>query len=114
MRATITPGGTVRGTATVPGDKSISHRWVILAATARGRSRLRGLPRSLDVRSTARVVGALAPQGSEGLRRWEARSDEEGSTGAPRVDGPQSAVDVEGWGREALVQASAALDCGNS
>ena len=38
MLARIQPGGTLRGTARVPGDKSIAHRWLILAATARGRA----------------------------------------------------------------------------
>lgn len=43
----------------VPGDKSISHRALMLAAVARGTSRV-GLPlASLDVRSTARVLRQL-------------------------------------------------------
>ncbi|MBX9927769.1 MAG: hypothetical protein K2X99_02550, partial [Gemmatimonadaceae bacterium] len=43
----------------VPGDKSISHRALILAALGDGRSRIRGLLRSADVRSTAGVLRAL-------------------------------------------------------
>jgi len=44
---------------TVPGDKSIAHRALILAALARGESRLRNVPAGLDVRSTQRALRAL-------------------------------------------------------
>ena len=47
------------GTIRVPGDKSITHRVILLAAMARGRSRIRGALTSLDARSTARVVRQL-------------------------------------------------------
>jgi 3-phosphoshikimate 1-carboxyvinyltransferase len=43
----------------VPGDKSIAHRAIMLAALARGRSRLRGIPDGLDVQSTQRAMAAL-------------------------------------------------------
>jgi 3-phosphoshikimate 1-carboxyvinyltransferase len=49
----------------VPGDKSISHRALMLAAVAPGRSRVRGLLDSADVRSTAaclRALGAAVPE----------------------------------------------------
>lgn len=42
-----------------PGDKSISHRALLLAALAPGTSRLRGLLDSADVHSTARALEAL-------------------------------------------------------
>ena len=48
-------GGVVRP----PGDKSISHRVVMLAALARGKSELRGLLTGDDVKSTARVLRQL-------------------------------------------------------
>jgi 3-phosphoshikimate 1-carboxyvinyltransferase len=48
-------GGVVRP----PGDKSISHRVVMLAALARGNSELRGLLTGDDVKSTARVLRQL-------------------------------------------------------
>jgi 3-phosphoshikimate 1-carboxyvinyltransferase len=48
-------GGAVR----VPGDKSITHRVLLLAAMARGLSRIRGALTSLDARSTARVLRQL-------------------------------------------------------
>ena len=49
----------VRGTITPPGDKSISHRALILAAVTRGKSRITGLLDSADVRSTALALRAL-------------------------------------------------------
>ena len=44
MRVRITPGGHVEGRVRVPGDKSIAHRWLIFAATARGPSALVEVP----------------------------------------------------------------------
>ena len=52
----------VAGTLRVPGDKSISHRSLILASLADGESRIRGILESDDVRSTAGVVRALGGQ----------------------------------------------------
>ena len=37
-KKTISPGGSVSGVVELPGDKSISHRYAILAALAQGRS----------------------------------------------------------------------------
>jgi 3-phosphoshikimate 1-carboxyvinyltransferase len=65
----------------VPGDKSITHRALLLAGLARGRSRIEGALTSLDARSTARVLRALGVAVSplqvgttvtvSGRRRWE-------------------------------------------
>lgn len=49
----------VRGSVCVPGDKSLTHRLLLLAGLAPGRSRLRGALASLDARSTAAVLRAL-------------------------------------------------------
>ena len=49
----------VSGVVRPPGDKSISHRALLLAALARGRSELTGLLTGEDVKSTARVLRAL-------------------------------------------------------
>jgi len=49
----------VRGAVRPPGDKSISHRALLLAALARGRSELVGLLTGADVKSTARVLRQL-------------------------------------------------------
>jgi 3-phosphoshikimate 1-carboxyvinyltransferase len=49
----------VEGTIRVPGDKSISHRALIMAALGTGASTIRGVLDSQDVRSTASVLRAL-------------------------------------------------------
>ncbi|MHB1721517.1 MAG: 3-phosphoshikimate 1-carboxyvinyltransferase [Acidiferrobacter sp.] len=56
---TVTPGGPLRGTVTVPGDKSISHRAVMLAALAEGRSTITTLLEGEDVLSTITAFRAL-------------------------------------------------------
>jgi 3-phosphoshikimate 1-carboxyvinyltransferase len=52
----------VAGTVRVPGDKSITHRVLLLAAMALGSSRIRGALTSLDARSTARVLRQLGAE----------------------------------------------------
>ncbi len=49
---TITPKGPLRGTVHVPGDKSITHRALILAALAEGDSSIRGYCRGEDCLNT--------------------------------------------------------------
>src|SRR5918992_3676838 len=49
----------LRGTVRMPGDKSISHRALILSALAVGRSTIAGLNEGADVRATVRVLAAL-------------------------------------------------------
>jgi 3-phosphoshikimate 1-carboxyvinyltransferase len=49
----------VHGSVRVPGDKSITHRVLLLAALAAGKSRIKGALSSLDARSTARVLRQL-------------------------------------------------------
>jgi len=76
---------------TVPGDKSIAHRALMLAALAQGESRLRNVPAGLDVRSTRRALAAL---------------------GAAFADDAGTLV-VRGTGG-ALIAPEAPVDCGNS
>ena len=82
----------VHGTIRVPGDKSISHRALMLAALGDGPSRISRILDSADVRSTAgvlRTLGASIPELSDDFV-------------------------VEGVGREGLRAPSGPLDCGNS
>jgi 3-phosphoshikimate 1-carboxyvinyltransferase len=51
--------GGARGVVRPPGDKSISHRVLMLASLARGKSQLTGLLTGADVKSTARVLRQL-------------------------------------------------------
>jgi 3-phosphoshikimate 1-carboxyvinyltransferase len=55
----IAPGGTVAGTLTVPGDKSISHRALMLGALAEGDTHIRGFLEGEDCLATARALEAL-------------------------------------------------------
>lgn len=89
----LEPGGQVRGTLALPGDKSISHRAFLIAALAEGASRLEGILDSEDCRATAH---ALAQMGV-GIREVS----------------PGSWV-VEGRGPDGLTAPGAPLDLGNS
>lgn len=79
----------------VPGDKSIAHRALLVAALASGESALRGLPEGQDVESTARCLEALGVS----IRR---------STPADPV------WRVRGAGLQGLREPAGDLDCGNS
>jgi 3-phosphoshikimate 1-carboxyvinyltransferase len=119
MRIRAVPGGRLQGTSRVPGDKSIAHRWLILAVTASSRSRLTGLPSGLDVGSTASCLANLTVKARPVLDLWarNVSSWVEGS-GSTWNDSttrtPYRTLEVEGEGRAGLVEASVRLDCGNS
>ena len=81
------------GRVRIPGDKSISHRALILGALAVGETRIQGLLESEDVLNTAKAMRALG-----------ARVEREG-------DGAWS---VRGVGVAGFTQPSAPLDFGNS
>jgi 3-phosphoshikimate 1-carboxyvinyltransferase len=88
--AALGDGLRVGGTVRVPGDKSISHRALLLAALAGGgRSRVTGVLDSADVRSTAGVLRAMG------------------------ADVPELAPDMQ-VGGTSLRAPTADLDCGNS
>ena len=76
------PGGAFQARLRVPGDKSLSHRALILAGMARGRSELQGLGPGRDVEATRRLLGALGVrvgQGwvrSAGVDHWKAPAAE--------------------------------------
>ncbi|HET6792084.1 MAG TPA: 3-phosphoshikimate 1-carboxyvinyltransferase [Actinomycetota bacterium] len=119
MKVRVMPGGPLRGQATVPGDKSIAHRWLILAVTGAGRSSVEGLPHSLDIRSTASCLAELAPATRPALEAWGsspgASDERHGSTWnqeASTLDLP--ALDLHGEGRASLRGPVGELDCGNS
>ena len=59
---TVGGGGPLRGRIRVPGDKSISHRVLMLGALAEGVSRVRGLSQGDDVARTARAVQAMGAE----------------------------------------------------
>ncbi|MDQ3889916.1 MAG: 3-phosphoshikimate 1-carboxyvinyltransferase, partial [Actinomycetota bacterium] len=55
----VEPAAALRGDVAVPGDKSISHRALLLAALADGESRIAGFGPSQDTLATARAIRAL-------------------------------------------------------
>jgi 3-phosphoshikimate 1-carboxyvinyltransferase len=95
----IRPAKRLRGRVSVPGDKSISHRAALVAALARGRTRVENFSTSADCNSTLEVLRAL------GVR-------------IERVQDKQPLVIIEGVGTgesfAKFLQPAHALDCGNS
>jgi len=88
----VRPARNVRGSVQLPGDKSISHRYAMLAGIAEGTSRLGNYSTGADCAST---LGCMRSLGVE----WE------------RKDG--NTIEVKGRGLE-LAAPGSALDCGNS
>lgn len=89
----VEPGGSLRGEARVPGDKSISHRAVMLTAIARGASRLHGLLTGTDVLATAQAFRSM---------------------GVSMDFADDGSVTVHGAGRYGLRAPGRDLDLGNS
>ncbi|WP_158965602.1 3-phosphoshikimate 1-carboxyvinyltransferase [Chachezhania sediminis] len=87
------PRGPLSGTANVPGDKSISHRALILGAMAVGETKITGLLEGEDVLDTAKAMRAF---GAEVYRH---------------EDGSWS---VHGVGTGGFAEPSQVIDCGNS
>ncbi len=89
---TVQPAKAVRGEIAVPGDKSISHRSIMLGSIARGTTTVRGFLRGEDNLSTLnafRAMGVAVEDDGETLR-------------------------IEGKGLHGLAEPSDVLDCGNS
>lgn len=85
------PGSALRGIVRAPGDKSISHRSMILGALATGTTTVEGLLEGDDVLATARAMQAFGARVErEGVGRWR----------------------VEGQG--GFAEPSDVIDCGNA
>jgi 3-phosphoshikimate 1-carboxyvinyltransferase len=69
---TARPGNAMAGTAVIPGDKSCSHRALILAAMAEGESRIANLNEAEDVMRTVRAITAFGA-GAERIGETEWR-----------------------------------------
>jgi 3-phosphoshikimate 1-carboxyvinyltransferase len=86
-------GTPLQGELDIPGDKSVSHRAVMLAAIADGTSRVQGFLEGEDTRSTAAIFGRLGV----------------------RIEAPSASVRlVHGVGLHGLGGAPDDLDCGNA
>lgn len=89
---TITPGRPLRGTITVPGDKSLTHRAIILTALAEGTSTISGYCQGEDCLNTMRAFQSL---------------------GVPITHTPAE-MTVRGKGFWGLTEPDSPIDCGNS
>jgi 3-phosphoshikimate 1-carboxyvinyltransferase len=89
----VEPAGALVGHIAVPGDKSISHRALLIGALAEGETRVRGFGRSGDTESTLNAVRALAVDVDE-------ESDDE--------------LVVHGLGLRGLREPAEPVDCGNA
>ncbi|HTS34535.1 MAG TPA: 3-phosphoshikimate 1-carboxyvinyltransferase [Candidatus Solibacter sp.] len=90
----VRPARNVRGSVVLPGDKSISHRYAMLAGIAEGKSRLSNYSSGADCASTLGCIRALGVG-------WE------------RVDEAHNVIEIQGKGAH-LAAPSTPLDCGNS
>ncbi len=81
-RLRASPGGPLHGVAQVPGDKSTSHRALILGALAEGKTRIAGLLESEDVMATVRALRAFGTEVRHG-EAWHVVGGEWRSPAAP-------------------------------
>ena len=78
------PSGPLTGVINVPGDKSISHRALILGGLASGETSITGLLEGEDVLNTAKAVRALGAEVERvGVGEWRVRGTEWRSPAAP-------------------------------
>ena len=89
----VAPAASLRGHIAVPGDKSISHRAVLLGAIGDGETHVHGFGRSQDTESTIAAVRAL------GVTVDEDDVDQ---------------LRIEGAGLRGLCEPEGSIDCGNS
>src|SRR5436190_2126694 len=91
-RLEIAPALRIGGVASVPGDKSISHRLAMIAAIAEGTTTIRNFAESVDCASTLVCLRSLGV----------------------RVDRHAQTVKIEGRGLQGLTAPPQDLDAGNS
>src|SRR5580692_12750692 len=92
----VRPARGLRGSVRLPGDKSISHRYAMLAGIAEDRSRIENYSTGADCASTLGCMRSLGV-------KWERRSGDEA----------ENTIEIEGRG-PALAAPETVLDCGNS
>ncbi|MGB0033918.1 MAG: hypothetical protein WBP79_00405, partial [Candidatus Acidiferrales bacterium] len=92
-RKVISPGGNVNGIVELPGDKSISHRYAILAALAEGRSEIANYSPAADCRSTLECLRRLGVEIA--ISREDVRIT---GTGLDGLKVPRRALDAENSG----------------
>jgi 3-phosphoshikimate 1-carboxyvinyltransferase len=92
MQQKVSPASAITGDILLPGDKSISHRYALIAAIAEGETRIRNYSTGADCHSTLGCIRALGIE----------------------VEGAGTEFAIRGRGLEGLRQAARDLDAGNS
>src|SRR6266481_4730799 len=92
MQKRISPASAITGTISLPGDKSISHRYAMIASIAEGETRVRNYSTGADCHSTLACVRALGIE----------------------VEGQGTEFAIRGRGLDGLRAPSTDLDAGNS
>ena len=92
MIETINSASKLAGAIRLPGDKSISHRWAMIAALAEGKTTIHGYATGEDCHSTLGILKALGIEVEDG----------------------GSEVSIVGKGLDGLSKPSGTLDAGNS
>lgn len=92
-KKTISPGGHVTGVVELPGDKSISHRYAILAALAEGRSEILNYATAADCRSTLECLRRLGVEIDANRERVRING-----VGLGGLKAPKRALDAENSG----------------
>lgn len=89
MRATAYPVSRLNGALRAPGDKSCSHRAIMLGAIANGVTEIEGLLEAEDVLNTAKAANALGAKATRiALRRWRIKG-----VGPSRLSTPAETLD---------------------
>jgi 3-phosphoshikimate 1-carboxyvinyltransferase len=89
----ISPGGSISGVAELPGDKSISHRYAIIAALSEGTSEIYNYASAADCRSTLECLKRLGVPVEIGRDRVRI-----GGVGLDGMKPPRRALDAENSG----------------
>ena len=102
---TVPGGRAFTGSIEVPGDKSISHRALLLAALAEGASTITGLSTGDDVARTIRAIEALGAEVDTGARATTVLG------GRPRLHAPAAPLDLgnSGTGLRLIAGVAASL-----
>src|ERR1035438_6848829 len=92
MQQCISTAAAISGEISLPGDKSISHRYAMIASIAEGATRIRNYSTGADCHSTLGCVRALGME----------------------VEGAGTEFAIHGRGLDGLREPAADLDAGNS
>lgn len=92
MDLRVQPAARLRGRIRVPGDKSISHRALLLGALGKGRTRIQGFPANADCLATLDCLRAL------GVRAERTASEEISVYGRGKLQQPVRILDAKNSG----------------